>query len=348
LRDEKYQQETQYMTHFFTGRNHSVLTKQQINAGVGSLIGLAVGDALGAPFEFRPAGLYRSTFPNPVLEGRGEMIGGGAFDWAPGEFTDDTQMALALSEALIAADGECEPKRIWDHFKAWSLGATDIGNGTRAVLALPNFMTAAREVHEETQKTAGNGSVMRVAPIALAGIQHDSSWVRRAASAQSKLTHYDGWASNCALVTADIIYRLITGVDLAVVLDRVPVNVGPSRRDTFINFMTGDWVPADWDHASNGLSFVCLAQAVWAVRNTSSFEEAVTTAVNLGDDADTVGAVTGALAGALYGFDQIPTRWRNALNGQVRQPDGEMKFYDETTLVDIALSLMGAHDVNPM
>jgi ADP-ribosyl-[dinitrogen reductase] hydrolase len=333
------------MTKNFDGFDPKNLTQKQIDAGVGSLIGLAVGDALGAPFEFRSAGLYRSKFPMPVLDGNGEMVGGGAFGWAPGEFTDDTQMALALSEALLAAEGHCEPERIWNHFVAWSLGATDIGNGTCAVLALPNFMTAAREVHEQTQKTAGNGSVMRVAPIALAGVQHDSSWVRRAASAQSKLTHYDGWASNCALVTADIIYRLIAGVDLAVVLDRVPVNVGPSRRDTFINFMTGDWAPADWDHASNGLSFVCLAQAVWTLRNTSSFEEAVTTAVNFGDDADTVGAVTGALAGAHYGIEQIPTRWRHALNGKVRQPNGEMKFYDETDIVEMALSLMGVHDV---
>jgi len=336
------------MTKNFDGFDPKNLTQKQINAGVGSLIGLAVGDALGAPFEFRPAGLYRSTFPNPVLEGRGEMIGGGAFDWAPGEFTDDTQMALALSEALIAADGECEPKMIWDHFKAWSHGATDIGNGTRAVLSLSDYRTAARQVHDQTGKTAGNGSVMRVAPVALAGIGHDSVWVQRAAVAQSHLTHYDGWAGNSALVAADIMYRLITGVHIEEVLGRVHVNVGPSRRNAFENFLTGDWTPEDAGEMSNGVSLICLAQAVWALRNTSSFEEAVTTAVNLGDDADTVGAVTGALAGALYGFDQIPVRWRNALNGQVRQPNGEMKFYDETTLVDIALSLMGANDVTPM
>lgn len=336
------------MTYNFNGFDPTNLTRKQINAGVGSLIGLAVGDALGAPFEFKPAGLYRSKFPQPILEGMGEMIGGGAFNWAPGEFTDDTQMALALSESLLATQGDWDPERTWNHFVAWSLGATDIGNGTRAVLALPNFTTAAREVHEHTKKTAGNGSVMRVAPIALAGVQHDSSWVRGAASAQSKLTHFDGWATNCAFVTADIIYRLIAGFDFAVVLERVPANIGPSRRDTFLSFMTGDRSPADWDNASNGLAMVCLAQAIWVLRNTSSFEEAVTTAVNLGDDADTVGAVTGALAGALYGFDQIPARWRHALNGQVRQPNGEMKLYDETDIVEIALSLMGVHDVISM
>ena len=339
------------MTQFSNGQNPRTLTKKQINAGVGCFIGLAVGDALGAPFEFRPTGLYRSTFPQPVLDGMGEMIGGGAFNWAPGEFTDDTQMALALSEALLAADGVCEPERIWNHFVAWSHGATDIGNGTRAVLALPDYTTAARQVHDETGKTAGNGSVMRVAPVALAGIGRDageglqSGWVRKAASAQSLLTHFDGWAGTSAFVAADIMYRLINGVALDEVLGRVHANIGPSRRGTFEMFLTGDWNPDEWAHLPNGLSFICLAQAVWTLRTTSSFEDAVTTAVNLGDDADTVGAVTGALAGALYGFDQIPTRWRNVLNGQVRQPNGEMKFYDETDLVGIAMSLMGVHDV---
>lgn len=333
------------MTQFSNGQNTRTLTKKQINAGVGCLIGLAVGDALGAPFEFRNAGRYRSTFPQPVLDGRGEMIGGGAFDWAPGEFTDDTQMALALSEALLAADGECEPERIWNHFVAWSRGATDIGNGTRAALSLPDYKTAARSIHDQTGKTAGNGSVMRVAPVALAGFQHDLHWVCRTAISQSHLTHFDGWAGNSALLTADMIYRLITGVSLDEVLARMSPNIGPSRRGTFEMFLTGDWTPEDAGEMSNGVSFVCVAQAVWALRTTSSFEEAVTTAINLGDDADTVGAVTGALAGALYGFDQIPTRWRHALNGQVRQPNGEMKFYDETDIVNIAMSLMGVHDV---
>lgn len=342
------------MTRFSNGQSPKSLTKKQINAGVGCFIGLAVGDALGAPFEFRPAGLYRSTFPQPVLDGMGEMIGGGAFDWAPGEFTDDTQMALALSEALLSTDGECEPERIWSHFVAWSRGATDIGNSTRAALALPDYKTAARTIHDQTGKTAGNGSVMRVAPVALAGMRRDvgeglnSGWVRKAASAQSLLTHFDGWAGTSAFVAADIMYRLICGVDLDEVLGRVHANIGPSRRNAFESFLTGDWTPSDAGEMSNGVSLICLAQAVWALRNTSSFEEAVSTAVNLGDDADTVGAVTGALAGALYGFDQIPTRWRHALNGQVLQPNGEMKFYEETDLVDIAMSLMGAHDVTPI
>jgi ADP-ribosyl-[dinitrogen reductase] hydrolase len=80
----------------------SKLSHPQSQSATGALVGAAVGDALGAPFEFKPANTYAQTFPDKVLGGVGEMIGGGAFHWAPGEFTDDTQMALALAESLIA------------------------------------------------------------------------------------------------------------------------------------------------------------------------------------------------------------------------------------------------------
>ena len=96
----------------------STLTQQQIQSAIGTLIGAAVGDALGAPFEFEPGGSYLDRFRRAILGGTGEMIGGGAFNWAPGEFTDDTQMALALTEAILLENGEFEPKRVWSHFVA--------------------------------------------------------------------------------------------------------------------------------------------------------------------------------------------------------------------------------------
>ena len=81
------------------------LSHAQLQRAVAALLGAAIGDALGAPFEFGPAGKYLEAFPEPVLTGTGEMTGGGAFDWAPGEFTDDTQMAVALAESLVACAG---------------------------------------------------------------------------------------------------------------------------------------------------------------------------------------------------------------------------------------------------
>ena len=100
---------------------------------MGLLVGAAVGDALGAPFEFGLAGDYGRRFPEPVIGGIGEMVGGGHFDWAPGEFTDDTQMALALSESLVARGG-FDPDDVWERWQTWASEADDIGSTTRTAL----------------------------------------------------------------------------------------------------------------------------------------------------------------------------------------------------------------------
>ena len=101
---------------------------------IGALVGSAVGDALGAPFEFQRPGLYRATYPSPVLGGIGEMRGGGVFRWKPAEFTDDTQMALALAESLIARNG-FDPADLWQRWRTWAETATDVGVQTRTALA---------------------------------------------------------------------------------------------------------------------------------------------------------------------------------------------------------------------
>ena len=91
----------------------------QSDAAIGALIGLAVSDALGAPFEFGAAGEYRGQYPEPVLGGVGEMTGGGGFRWAPGEFTDDTQMALALAESIIATRS-LDLADLWQRWRDWA------------------------------------------------------------------------------------------------------------------------------------------------------------------------------------------------------------------------------------
>ena len=98
---------------------------QQFRAA-GAILGAAIGDALGAPFEFGPGGQFGARFPGPVIGGVGEMIGGGGFGWAPGEFTDDTQMAMALAESLIRNDG-LDLDDLWERFRAWAQSAKDVG-----------------------------------------------------------------------------------------------------------------------------------------------------------------------------------------------------------------------------
>ena len=86
----------------------------------GALVGAAVGDALGAPFEFRPPRTFAMAFPSPNLRGSGEMIGGGGFEWAPGEFTDDTQMGVLLAQSLVDARHDLNPDDLWRRWRAWA------------------------------------------------------------------------------------------------------------------------------------------------------------------------------------------------------------------------------------
>ncbi|NDF30677.1 MAG: hypothetical protein EB147_00400 [Acidimicrobiia bacterium] len=181
-------------THFDSPNNNIGPDSQQ--RGIGALIGACVGDALGAPFEFGPSHAFSTRFPTPLLGTSTEMIGGGAFDWAPGEFTDDSQMMLALAESLLAC-GSLDLDDVWARFRAWRSGATDCGTTTAGALAHEDRHDAAAEVHRTWGRTASNGALMRTWAIALAYVGHDTSDVMTIARTQAELTHFDplaGWS----------------------------------------------------------------------------------------------------------------------------------------------------------
>jgi ADP-ribosyl-[dinitrogen reductase] hydrolase len=117
--------------------------------------------------------------------------------------------------------------------------------------------------------------------------------------------------------------------------------VPKESTDRYVRLLDKKWSPFTDDGPSNGEASTCVAQAVWAVRSTSSFADAVIAAIDLGGDTDTVAAVTGAIAGAVYGLQGIPVRWVTALNGSLRRPDGSTKTYDAMALHDLARELMG-------
>lgn len=311
--------------------------------GLGALIGSAVGDALGAPFEFQARGTYRNQFPGPVHGGTGEMVGGGAFSWEPGEFTDDTQMALALAESVIEGGGSFDPATTWSHFVAWTRSATDIGTTTATSLGGDDWRTAAELAHRQLGRTGSNGSLMRVAPIGLAGARHDATWTLETARAQSRLTHFDDVAGDAAAIAAEVIRRLITGWTFAAATEDLRSLAVSARASELAPYLSPHWSPDD-DEYTNGAATVCLAQALWAVRSTTSFEAAVIAAVDLGGDTDTVAAVAGAIAGARYGIQEIPARWSSAVHGRVRQPDGSLRHYGPRDLQAVAHALMGTSE----
>lgn len=311
---------------------------------IGALCGSAVGDALGAPFEFGPAGAWSQRFPEPVLGGTGEMIGGGGFGWAPGEFTDDTQMALALAESILAADG-LDADDVWARFVAWSTTAEDIGIVTRHVLRHPTHVGAVERAHSATGgRSAANGALMRVTPIAVAWVRADESEVIAAARAQASLTHFDPAAGWGAAIGALLVWAAIRGDDPLDVLPDAIAAVDADHRAHFAEMLDASWTPGRDTDPSNGSVWTCLAQAVWAVRHHDSFADAVTAAIDLGGDTDTVATVTGAIAGARAGIQGIPSRWLTMVNGRLETPDG-LHIYDNAGLQDMARRLLGRSSV---
>ena len=326
------------------------ISRHQQDRIVGVLIGSAVGDAKGAPFEFKGPGTYGRRFPEPVTGGVGEMIGGGAFNWAPGEFTDDTQMAVALAEALISVDGY-DADVVWKHFRAWVSSARDVGITTSYALAHEDWRGAAAAAHESTNgRSASNGCVMRIGPVGVFGVRVGRDETFRIATAQAALTHHDpAAAAGAALVAETIRLTILTGEFIPSLVAAhewlLTTHVGEVLESQYGPLVSPSFDPHTHDGPGNGSVWTAVAQAIWAVRTTSSFADAMVAAIELGDDTDTVAAIAGAMAGAAHGNQAIPSRWTTYLHGHVRMPSGETVRYDTRALTDIARRLVGKSPV---
>lgn len=307
---------------------------------IGALVGSTVGDALGARFEFGPPGAYRREFPEPVLGGIGEMVGGGPFPWRPGEFTDDTQMAVALAESLLARGG-FDADDVWRRWRAWSATATDVGVLTRRVLVADDWRSAAESAHRANGGlSAANGALMRVTGLAVAYAFGEPDELTHVARAQAALTHHDPAAGWGAAIGAQLVRAGILGGDPLAVVDELVAALPDDVRAPFAEVLDPGWDPTAPGAVSSGTVWGCLGRAMWALRRSGSFAEAVVEAIDLGGDTDTVAAVTGAIAGAKYSVQGIPCRWTTYLNGTVDGPDGG-QAYDNDSLQSLARRLMG-------
>ncbi|WP_449411801.1 ADP-ribosylglycohydrolase family protein [Methylobacterium komagatae] len=270
----------------------------------GALLGLAIGDALGTTLEFT----RRDTQPSHT-----EMTGGGPFDLKLGQWTDDTAMALALADSLISCQG-FDPHDLATRFVSWwrqgAYSCTDtcfdIGITTREALA--RFIhTGDPYAGSTAPDTAGNGSLMRLAPVALFAL-HDADHADQLARDQSRITHAAPQAVDACAFFVQLIRDAILGHT-----DVLRSRTWPGDF-AIAEIAAGTWHQKARDQIrSSGYVIDTLEAAIWAVGTTSSFEEALILAVNLADDADTVGAITGQLAGALYGTSAIPHRWLHHL-----------------------------------
>ena len=283
----------------------------------GAVLGSAVGDALGAPFEFGPPGAYGHRFPSDARGVRTEMCGGGGLGWAPGEFTDDTQMALLLACSLVDNRGLDEAD-VFDRFRNWvAAGPPDVGSQTRAVLTSGRpFDKAAAEHFARTGHAAGNGSLMRTTPAAVWFAPSGREATMDAARRISELTHGDPAVGEGCAIFHDLIRVALDGGDLLAALPDALAAVAPEHRPKWETVLAPTWNPDDATE-SNGAVWPALGSAVWALREAGSFAAGMRLVLDLGGDTDTVAAVTGGLLGAVYGIARIPMRWTSVLNGVV-------------------------------
>ncbi len=272
---------------------------------VGAMLGLAVGDAIGTTVEF----CVRDQFP-PMRD----MIGGGLYHLEPGQWTDDTSMSLCLADSLLAV-ADLDPTDLMDRFLRWwragensPTGAcVDIGVATS--MALRRYLASGHPLAgSDDPRTAGNGSMMRLAPVAVRW-HANAARAAEVARVQSRTTHGAPEAVEaCAVLAAILIDGITTGARQTVLRHRASPEPGIDR------VASGSWRGRPRETiSSTGYVVHTLEAALWAVDQTDSFKAAVLEAVNLGDDADTVGAVTGQIAGALYGASAIPAEWVSRL-----------------------------------
>ena len=268
--------------------------------GAGALLGLAIGDALGAPVEFQPRGSFA-----PVTD----MRAGGRFRLLAGAWTDDTAMALCLAESLLASPNLNE-QDLLERFCRWAeLGENTstgvaVGIGQITLRNLGNFRrTGALAAPRSRSREDGNGALMRLAP---AAILHHTSAENAAEIAvrQARTTHNSARSDQACMFTAYLMAELIRGVPWDAALASALVTQPGSELRACIDRRHSDTEPP-----STGFVLDTLEAALWALERSDSFETAVLIAVNLGHDADTVGAVTGQIAGARYGLSAVPPHW---------------------------------------
>jgi ADP-ribosyl-[dinitrogen reductase] hydrolase len=309
------------------------LTTAQLDRAVGVVVGSAAGDALGAGYEF--------TDPGADLVP--DMIGGGLGGFAPGEWTDDT--AQAMSILRVAASGldlrSVEAlDQVAEGFADWFAGGpSDVGVQTRRVLRLAGrnpsasqMRAAAAHIHEETGRSAGNGSLMRTGPVALAYLDDPAALVE-AAMAVSSLTHFDPLAGEAsALWCLWIRHAVLTGEfgSFDDVVEWMP------NADHWRSVVTDAESSEPNTFAKNGWAVGAL-QAAWsAIRHTSvpdsgddcgHLVDALGTAIRIGHDTDTVAAIAGALLGARWGASAVPARWRRILHGWPTLDSAELERF---------------------
>lgn len=283
------------------------MNTSKLNKFKGCLIGLAVGDAIGTTVEFSERGSYE-----PLTD----MVGGGPFELEAGQWTDDTSMALCLAHSLLHCKGFDATDQMnrycnWYNFGYMSSTGECFDIGHTTVTALRKFlMTKDPFAGDTNPRSAGNGGIMRLAPIPMFYADNLADVLKYCAES-SKTTHGAPEAVECAILFGSQLAAAFNGHTKEEIL---ATSAFKPKCSKVIDIQQQLYVDKDIKEIQGtGYVIDSLEASLWCFSQSNSFSEAVLMAANLGDDADTTAAITGQIAGAYYGFESIPENWINKL-----------------------------------
>ena len=274
----------------------------------GALLGLAVGDAVGTTVEFKPRGTF-----TPVTD----IVGGGPFRLPAGAWTDDTSLALCLATSLHECGGFDADDQMQRYVRWWQEGylssigrCFDIGSTTSGALSR-YVRTGDPFSGSADDRGAGNGSIMRLAPVPLY-FHDDFAAAVHYSGESSRTTHGAAECVDACRLFGAMLWHAINGAtkesilvgatELGPLSPKIQAIADGEYRDKPVGAIRGSGYVVD-----------SLEAALWCFYSTETYRDAILAAVNLGDDADTTAAVCGQIAGAYYGEDSIPRPWLERL-----------------------------------
>jgi ADP-ribosyl-[dinitrogen reductase] hydrolase len=274
---------------------------------LGCLLGLAVGDAVGTTLEFKPRGSF-----TPIID----MDGGGPFNLEAGQWTDDTSMALCLAHSLAYRNGFNAEDQMNRYCNWWQLGyMSSTGDcfdiGMTVVTALRGYLESKDPFQGSADPlSAGNGSLMRLAPIAMF-YHHNLELMLRYAGESSRTTHGAEECIDACRYFANLLHAAFLGANKDDILNCVLYKPTTEKVSAIA---AGQYLTKS-ESQINGTGYVVesLEAALWCFSTTDSFDQAILAAANLGDDADTTAAICGQIAGAYYGVKGIKSDWLDKL-----------------------------------
>jgi ADP-ribosyl-[dinitrogen reductase] hydrolase len=283
---------------------------------LGCLLGLAAGDALGTTLEFRNPGSFQHI---------DDIVGGGPFSLQPGQWTDDTSMALCLAESLITRSGfdpldQCERYVDWMENGHLSSNGYCFDVGGTVSGALMDFESTRNPYSGPSGKyDAGNGSIMRLAPVPMFYAQNPDLAVHYSGES-SRTTHQTTACIDACRYLGGVLAALLNGASKEMVLSPLfhPTKSAWGKSDLCMEISqvaSGSYKTKQPPSiCGSGYVVQSLEAALWAFHHSTNFRDGALLAVNLGNDADTTGAIYGQLAGACCGIEGIPADWRTKIS----------------------------------